>query len=274
MTRRVVRRVRGVLARPTIVGPDRLVLVAGLHRSGTTLVADLLASHPGAVGLRRRPFAPMGEGQHLQDVLPTGDDYGGPGDFGRALLAAEAGSLPRPGDADRILRQWGRHWERDPRGLVGIEKSPPSLLRLSWLEAAFPDAHFVVVVRHPAYSAMATLKWTSASLADAVDHWTLCHESAMRFLEDRPDTATLVTYQSLVDDPRATLFGLQERVGLAPCLDTPVAELLASVSDGNAAYDADLQAEVEADPAAEQAIRRALRSVPLWSDGPVAARTD
>ena len=61
----------------------RLLFVGGLHRSGTTLLADLIAAHPLTSGFANTGV-PADEGQHLQDVYPSARAFGGPGRFGLA----------------------------------------------------------------------------------------------------------------------------------------------------------------------------------------------
>ena len=61
----------------------RFVFLAGLHRSGTTLLARLLAAHPEVSGFSGTGV-PADEGQHLQTVYPAAKVYGGPGRFGFA----------------------------------------------------------------------------------------------------------------------------------------------------------------------------------------------
>src|SRR5262245_57774566 len=89
------------------VDSGRLVVVAGLHRSGTTPLARLLSAHPEVSG-----FADTGvkedEGQHLQDVYPSARQYGGAGRFGmdpRSHLT-ESSPLVTPENAQRLLGQW------------------------------------------------------------------------------------------------------------------------------------------------------------------------
>ena len=46
-----------------------------------------------------------------------------------------------------LRTQWARVWDRDRRVLV--EKSPPDLIRMRMLAAAFRPSSFVVILRHP-----------------------------------------------------------------------------------------------------------------------------
>ena len=65
------------------VEEHRFVFLAGLHRSGTTLLARLLAAHPEVSGFSGTGV-PADEGQHLQSVYPAAKVWGGPGRFGFA----------------------------------------------------------------------------------------------------------------------------------------------------------------------------------------------
>jgi len=65
------------------VDEHRFVFLAGLHRSGTTLLARLLAAHPEVSGFSDTGV-PADEGQLLQTVYPAAKVWGGPGRFGFA----------------------------------------------------------------------------------------------------------------------------------------------------------------------------------------------
>jgi hypothetical protein len=194
----------------------RLVFVAGLHRSGTSLVHRCLAAHPDVSG-----FADTGvhedEGQHLQTVYPPAYRYGGAGLFGFAPDAhlTEGSPLATAERRDRLLREWGRYWR--PDAAVKVEKSPPNLVRMRFLQALFPEASFVAVLRHPVAVAGATRKGRRLRLTyeTLVRHWVTCHAV---LAADAPRLRRLhvVRYERFVADPDAELARLFASIGLAP----------------------------------------------------------
>ncbi|HYY79107.1 MAG TPA: sulfotransferase [Actinomycetes bacterium] len=190
-----------------------LVFVGGLHRSGTTPLARCLAAHPQVSGFAGTGV-PEDEGQHLQSVYPPALAYGGPGRFARADAAhlTEASPLAAPDAGRRLFEAWRPWW--DLSRPVLLEKSPPNLLASRFLQAAFPGARFVMVVRHPAVVSLSTWKWARRrTLGGLLDHWFRAH----RLLEeDAPhlDHLHVVKYEHLVRDPDRTLAGVAGFLGL------------------------------------------------------------
>jgi hypothetical protein len=177
----------------------RFVFVGGLHRSGTSLLYRSLTMHP-AIGGISGSGVPEDEGQHLQTVYPPARHHGGPGRFGfddRARLT-ESSPLVTAANRERLLAEWGRYWSRDRAVLA--EKSPPNIIRTRFLQALFPEATFVVMIRHPVAVACATRKWARGSLESLIRHWLRCHEI---LAEDatRIDRLQVVRYEHLVRDP-------------------------------------------------------------------------
>jgi hypothetical protein len=196
------------------VAEHEFVFVGGLHRSGTTLLARAIAKHDEASGFRKTE-ALANEGQFLQSVYPIAREFGGTGRFGfdeRSHLT-ERSPLATDANRDRLLAEWSEYWNLDKRVL--IEKSPPNLLKLRFLQALFGDASFVVIMRHPIAVSYATQKWSKTSLESLIEHWLVCHEI---FLEDAPRIRRLmlVRYEDFVADPQGTVGRIQDRLGLVP----------------------------------------------------------
>ena len=193
----------------------QLVFLAGLHRSGTTLLARLLAAHPEVSGFSGTGV-PADEGQHLQDVYPPASVYGGPGRFGFAPEShlTETSPLVSEENARAIFQQWSLHWE--PARPVLLEKSPPNLLKTRFLQALFPGSRFVVIVRHPIPVSIPTARWRGTRRYDRMfAHWLRCHalfEADRRHLE----RVHVLRYEELVRDPAGTLRAIFEFLELEP----------------------------------------------------------
>lgn len=209
---------------------NRLVFIGGLHRSGTSQLHETLGTHP-EVSAFRNTGVPHDEGQHLQDVFPTARSHGGPGRFAfdPAAHLTESSPLASVESAERLFAQWSRHW--DLRRRVLVEKSPPNLIRTRFLQQLFPDARFVIIVRHPLVTALATTKLATtrsmrrtlrrASLLDSLQHWVVAHRL---FLTDLPhiEKVRVLRWEDLCRDPDGTLHDLGTFIGLDNDFRMPV----------------------------------------------------
>lgn len=198
-----------------VVEDHRFVFVAGLHRSGTTLLARLLAAHPLVSGFSGTG-APADEGQHLQSVYPSDHLYGRPGRFGFApeMHLTEESALRSFTNARRLFDEWAGYW--DLSRPVLLEKSPPNLIKTRFLQALFPNSSFVVIVRHPIPVSIPTAKWRGTRRYQRLfEHWFCCHEI---FEADRPHLARvhLIHYEQLVREPASVLRGIFEFLELDP----------------------------------------------------------
>jgi hypothetical protein len=210
------------------------VFVGGLHRSGTTHLAQLLGQHPDA-SIMTQTGVVMDEGQYLQDVYPQDWQAGGPGFFAYAAIAHQTEQYGAGRTAElrnRLLRGWQPYWDMSREVL--IEKTPGNLLNARFLQSLFGnEAYFVFVTRHPLAVSLATRKWSRTSLFALVDHWLTAHE-IMR--EDLPylHRVICVSYEQLVADPAGTIAEILAFLGMTPMELKPV-----HTQDCNSGYFAD-----------------------------------
>lgn len=176
------------------------IFLGGLHRSGTSLLHQIMRSHPLVSGFQNTG-APEDEGQHLQTVYPPAREFGGPGRFGldERSFMSESHSLASPSNAGKLFSEWAKRW--DLRRDYLIEKSPPNLVRARFLQAIFPRSMFIMITRHPIAVAYATQKWSGTSITSLIEHWLLCHE---RFLSDlsRLRKCLVIRYEDFVARPQ------------------------------------------------------------------------
>lgn len=153
------------------------------------------------------------EGQHLQTVYPPAKVHGGPGVFGfdSDSFLDESSHLVSRANAEKLFNEWSKHWNLNKPVL--IEKSPPNLVRARFLQALFPDAHFLMVLRHPIAVSYATRKWSDTRPHSLVKHWVVCHE---QFDRDRPKLKHLlvIRYEDFVRHPARTLENIWRFIGI------------------------------------------------------------
>lgn len=114
----------------------RPIFIIGCGRSGTTALADVLGQHP--------DVANVGEARHIWRLLPEADlwDYDESG-RGRLVLTTE--------DAAPVQREKLRRGFAAEVAVLGgkrfVEKLPENAFRVGLLDALFPDALFVHLLR-------------------------------------------------------------------------------------------------------------------------------
>ncbi|MCK0168503.1 sulfotransferase [Jannaschia sp. S6380] len=208
----------------------RYLFVGGLHRSGTSLVARMAASLPGAGGIQGAPV-PENEGVYLQGAIPHDALKGRPMRFATdpAEHLTEASPLNRLETRQRMEADW-TPWFR-PDLAWRVEKSPVNLTRMRLLQQLFPLSQFLVVLRHPEAVAAAMSKWTDRHPGALMDHWLEAHERLVRDLRHL-HAVLILRYEDVVRDPGATIRGLSAFLDVVAPTDA-VGE---PIRDGNTDY--------------------------------------
>lgn len=178
----------------------KYVFIGGLHSSGTTLLHDLMCAHPDVSGFTGTNVS-RNEGQHLQTVfLPAYTYEGGVGKFAFHPQSHlnETSPLITMENRMRLYDQWNRHWDMNKRCL--IEKSPPNIVRMRFLQAMFYDSYFIIMLRHPLAAGYSMQQWRAYDALTGIKHWYAAHEI---LLEDLPHikNCILIRYEDFVLQP-------------------------------------------------------------------------
>jgi hypothetical protein len=195
---------------PALAAVRAPIFVLGSGRSGTTVLARLLARHR-EVGLLNEPKALWHAAFSGQDVIGS---YGPPG---RLVLDAHAGSE----DVARAVRRLYGAYARASASARVVDKYPEMLFRAPFLRALFPDAVFLVAERDGLATAHSVARWSQRfgrTVRGARHDWwgvagrkwrALCDEALPREPDLAPRQRELA---ALTDDlPRAALEWLLNR---------------------------------------------------------------
>lgn len=226
-------------SRSSRAGPDRsgacprvrhrYVFVAGLHRTGTSLLARIIGSHP-EIATIEGAQVPENEGCYLQGAIPHTARHGVPGEYALdpEQHFTEDSRFNTLETRLRLEHDWGEWF--DPGKPWRLEKSPVNLARMRLLQALFPMAHFIVVTRHPLVMAHALQKWSGKSVDELAAYGVAAYR---RMLEDAAycHAVMIVRYEDMVASPGAYCRAFESFLALGPGIDPP------DMRDGNRDYD-------------------------------------
>ena len=187
--------------------PNRFVFVAGLHRTGTSILSRILATHPSISSIEGAPV-PENEGCYLQGAIPHTALHGRPGHFATdpAQHHTESSRFNSLETQQRLLSEWSRWFDNSKPWW--IEKSSVNLTRPRLYQQLFPTAQFVVILRHPQVMAAALEKWVDADPVVLVRHALDAYDTVREDLAYL-HAAYVVRYEDLIaraDDVRRSLF--------------------------------------------------------------------
>ena len=197
-------RLDALFTQPAIAGGEAPVFLVGFPRSGTTLLDQVLSSHP--------RIAVLEEKNAMADFLQE--------------FATSAAGLERLQalDAVALARHRERYWKRVAEGLpqprngrLLVDKLPLYTLFLPVIHRLFPEARVIFAVRDPrdvvlscfmhpfglneAMRHFLTLEGSAGFYAEAMD-------MGLRSLDHLGSRARLLRYEALVDDLESAARGL------------------------------------------------------------------
>lgn len=179
----------------------KFIFLAGHHRSGTSLLHEIIRSHKDITGLTGTNV-PEDEGQHVQGVFKAAKAFGGPGKyiFDEEAYMDESHELVSDSSSQQIFADWSRYFNEESS--IYIEKSPPNLIRTRFLQALFPNSKFIVILRHPVAVSYATQKWSKTSTKSLIEHTLRGYEI---FAEDVKNLnhVFVLRYEDFVASPQS-----------------------------------------------------------------------
>ena len=199
-------------------GSERLIFVGGCPRSGTTLVQNMLDSHPDVFG------GP--EFLHLEDLIRLRKI------LRRSISVGWIDLFCSHDDLDHHLRTLIQNLFlplADRQGCTYMsEKSPMNVLVLSELVELFPEANFIHVIRDPraivssmkdvcarAKQKQTDIPYFTANISSSIAYTSRCFKAGFAAVKKAPDKILTIVYESLVKDPEKESKNMCKFIGLA-----------------------------------------------------------
>ena len=201
------------------------IFVLGCYNSGTTLLKDILTTHPEIGAL-------PGEGVRFTDALPRPENFGWNRMWCRCLDQIRL--LPGEGmekQAQRIKRQWSILYPSGRPYL--LEKSVANAVRTGFLQTYFAPAYFIYLVRN-GYAVAEGIRRkadparygnpihpSSYPIALCAEQWSATDRILMA---DRPhlERFLCLKYEELAAHPDRSLQTVTNFLGLDPLGDEPL----------------------------------------------------
>jgi tetratricopeptide (TPR) repeat protein len=187
------------------------VFLVGFPRSGTTLLEQALAGHPGLVALEEAPTLAA-----AYDALMASNDA-----LRRLAHLTPAEAEHWRADYWRAVAAHGA----DPRRRVFLDKAPAGTLYLPLIAKLFPQAKVLFALRDPrdvvlscfrSSFQMNALTYAFTDLAETARCYAACMRLADVYQRILPTQRFEVRYERLVDDFEGELGRIATHLGLAP----------------------------------------------------------
>ncbi|MBK9637307.1 MAG: sulfotransferase [Bacteroidetes bacterium] len=177
--------------------PEKWVFIVGCYNSGTTLLHNLLASHP-LIG------SMPNEGQFYSNQLPRGADFDLPRLWAlKPELFYLSENTPTSIDAKKLRKEWG-YFYNHPKRKILIEKTILNTARTKWLQKNFPNAYFISLFRNGYAVSEGIFRKEKHSIEKSATQWGTSNEI---LLDDSPSLKNhlQLKYEDLVANPAATM---------------------------------------------------------------------
>lgn len=198
---------------PRLSAPDAAnspVFIVGFPRSGTTLLEQMLDAHPRLQSMDERPFFNILSDRMADGGVRVPDDLYRLGQFECDTLRKDYLALV----CSKISRRWDAQL---------VDKNPLNMLWVPFIHRLFPNARFILALRHPCdvvlsnymqnyrasamVAACASIERLAAAYVAAMDSW-LYHVDLVK------PQVFVSRYEDLVADPAAQTRRIADFLGL------------------------------------------------------------
>ncbi len=207
--------------------PQKWVFIVGCYNSGTTLLAELMATHPDISAL------PV-EGVQLSDAWPLPETFGWNRMWFKCLdeMTIDPDAPEAVGIAERVKRQWSLSLKRRP---LLLEKSIANVPRMLFLQKHFAPALFIYIVRN-GYAVSEGLRRGSKPLKFGRDEFgeqypiSLCAEqwaytdTFIGGVRDQIDMLHQLSYEEFAGDPARVMSAVTNFLDIASFSDKALAK--------------------------------------------------
>lgn len=194
------------------------VFLIGFPRSGTTLLDQILSSHPAIQVAEEKPAVY----QMAQYLIKANEQHSppkkGPG-FASCLLPTKAGDIE---EMRRIFMAEHSDFMEIQKDKIFIDKMPLNILYASLIKRVFPEAKFILALRHPCDCVLScfmqefNMTRSMARFLDIQDAARF-YDEAFGFWEHltkiMPLNVHTVRYEDIVEDFRPAVAGLLDFLG-------------------------------------------------------------
>jgi hypothetical protein len=189
-----------------IPSPEKWVFIVGCYNSGTTLLHNILASHPEIGSL------PV-EGQVCTDQFTSPQQLGIPRLWAIKSDQFHLNEFQQSSRvAKKLKRQWGHCFNKINRPVL-IEKSITNAARIRWLNRHFQNAHFISIVRNGYAVAEGIHRKAGHDLTLAASQWAISNKVMLTDLEEVP-RKIMLNYEDFTNTPEKTIEDLAKFLGI------------------------------------------------------------
>ena len=220
----------------------KFIFIGGLHRSGTSILYKILGTCD-EISKHVNTQKPENEGQHIQTVYDAACKHKGVGSFcfDKGYHMTEKSKLINNKNKKKLYGEWSKYWDVNKNIL--LEKSPPNIIHMRFLQEMFDDTYFIIIVRDPLSNAKSTAKFVNKKKElsteycnKLIKHWIVAHNIMLNDAEYIKNLI-IIKYDDLCDDYNATINKVNKLLNVQLHVNNKKMNVLPTINNKNNKHD-------------------------------------